>query len=261
YSKSGGLTYAVYVRKTDGSPAVLLGEGAAVALSPDGKWVVAQSPGSPAQLRLLPTGVGEAKVLTQDSINHAWARWFPDGKRILFSGNEPGRGVRLYTLDIASGKSQPVSPEGVAGTAFAISPDSRFVAAIGPDQKGYWYPLDGGTPKPIPGFLAGEQPIIFNGRGGLYVYQPGELPARVFLLDLQTGHRTLWRHLMRRPACTGITGRSPTYIWWMDLNRGGECENACLTPATAPGVPRVLACWPGTNHGASRVRRLVPASA
>ena len=38
YSKSGGLSYAVYVRKTDGSPAVLLGEGGAVSLSPDGKW-------------------------------------------------------------------------------------------------------------------------------------------------------------------------------------------------------------------------------
>jgi hypothetical protein len=74
YSKSGGLTYAVYVRKTDGSPAILLGEGAALALSPDGKWVVAQSPGSPAQLRLLPTGVGDAKLLTRDSINHTWAR-------------------------------------------------------------------------------------------------------------------------------------------------------------------------------------------
>ena len=196
YSKSGGLTYAVYVRKTDGSPAVLLGEGAAVALSPDGKWVVAQSPGSPAQLRLLPTGVGEAKVLTQDTINHTWARWFPDGKRILFSGNEPGRGVRLYTLDVTSGKAQPVSPEGVVGTAYAISPDSKFVAAIGPDQKGYLYPLEGGTTKPIPGFLAGEQPITFSGNGGLYVYQPGELPARVFLIDLRTGQRTLWRQLM-----------------------------------------------------------------
>ncbi|HLM81595.1 MAG TPA: protein kinase, partial [Terriglobales bacterium] len=29
YSKSGGLSYAVYIRKTDGSPAVLLGEGGA----------------------------------------------------------------------------------------------------------------------------------------------------------------------------------------------------------------------------------------
>jgi len=34
YSKSGGLSYAVYIRKTDGSPAILLGAGGAVSLSP-----------------------------------------------------------------------------------------------------------------------------------------------------------------------------------------------------------------------------------
>ncbi len=55
YSKSGGLTYAVYIRKTDGSPAVLLGEGGAVALSPDGKWAIAQTQESPSQFKLLPT--------------------------------------------------------------------------------------------------------------------------------------------------------------------------------------------------------------
>ena len=47
YSKSGGLSYAVYIRKTDGSPAVLLGEGGARALSPDGKWVITVTQGSP----------------------------------------------------------------------------------------------------------------------------------------------------------------------------------------------------------------------
>src|SRR5438309_1317258 len=77
YSKSGGLTYAVYLRKTDGSPAVLLGEGGAVALSPDGKWAIVQPQGSPTQLKLLPTGAGEPKDLTHDNINHTWARWFP----------------------------------------------------------------------------------------------------------------------------------------------------------------------------------------
>ena len=40
YSKTGGLSYAVYLRQTDGSPAILLGEGGATPLSPDGKWVV-----------------------------------------------------------------------------------------------------------------------------------------------------------------------------------------------------------------------------
>ncbi len=137
YSKSGGLSYAVYVRKTDGSPAVLLGEGGAVSLSPDGKSVVAQTQATPSQLRLLTTGAGEGKALTSDNINHAWAHWFPDGKRILFTGNEPGKGVRLYVLDVASGKNQAISAEGVNGTAFVISPDSQWVAGIGPDEKGY----------------------------------------------------------------------------------------------------------------------------
>lgn len=198
YSKSGGLSYAVYIRKTDGSPAVLLGEGGAVSLSPDGKSVIAQTQDAPSQLRLLTTGAGEAKELTKDNINHSWAHWFPDGKRILFSGNEPGgKGVRLYVYDPASGKSQPITAEGVNGTAFVISPDSQMVAGIGPDQKGYLYPVGGGEPRVIAGLNPGEQPITFGtDNSSLYIYQPGELPARVDRLDLRTGQRTLWKQLM-----------------------------------------------------------------
>jgi eukaryotic-like serine/threonine-protein kinase len=197
YSKSGGLSYAVYIRKTDGSPAVLLGEGGAVSLSPDGSSVVAQTQASPSQFRLLTTGAGEPKSLTHDNINHSWARWFPDGKRVLFSGNEPGKGVKLYVMDIGTGQSQPITGEGVNGTQFEISPDSQWVAGIGPDEKGYLYPVAGGDPKPIPGFNSGEQPITFSADAhSLYVYQPGELPASVYRINLQTGARTLWKQLM-----------------------------------------------------------------
>ncbi len=197
YSKSGGFTYGVYIRKTDGSPAVLLGEGGAVALSPDGRWAMVQTQGSPSQLKLIPTGAGQPRDLTNDKVNHHWARWFPDSKHILYSANEPEKGVRLYVHDMDSGKNQPISPEGVHGTAFTISSDSHWVAAIGPDQKGYLYPTAGGDPRPIPGYATGEQPITFStDNSSLYVYQPGELPARVDRLDLQTGKHTLWRQLM-----------------------------------------------------------------
>lgn len=197
YSKSGGLSYAVYIRKTDGSPAVLLGEGGAVALSPDGKSVIAQTQDSPSQLKLLTTGAGEAKELTKDNINHSWSRWFPDGKRILFTGNEQGKGVRLYVRDVASGKTDVITEEGVNGTQFVISPDSQWVAGVGPDQKGYLYPVGGGAPKPISGLNPGEEPITFSSDGSsLYIYQPGELPARVIRLDVRSGQRTLWKELM-----------------------------------------------------------------
>jgi len=197
YSKSGGLSYAVYLRKTDGSPAVLLGEGGAVALSPDGKSVISATQDSPSQLKLLTTGAGEPKDLTKDNINHNWAHWFPDGKHILWSANEPGKGVRLYVDDLTSGKTQAITPEGVNGTVFVMSPDSQWVAAIGPDGKGYLYPVAGGEPQGIRGINAGEQPITFTSDSrSLYVYQPGELPARVYHLDLQTGQRTFWKELM-----------------------------------------------------------------
>ena len=62
--EGGGAGYSVYIRKTDGSAAVRLGEGLAQALSPDGKWALTIVQ-SPPQLRLLPTGPGEAKDLTQ----------------------------------------------------------------------------------------------------------------------------------------------------------------------------------------------------
>ncbi|HYB53541.1 MAG TPA: protein kinase, partial [Thermoanaerobaculia bacterium] len=52
----GGGSQAVYLRKTDGSPAVRLGEGTAMALSPDGKSALARR-GS--QTVLLPTGAGQ----------------------------------------------------------------------------------------------------------------------------------------------------------------------------------------------------------
>ena len=212
YSKSGGLTYAVYIRKTDGSPAVLLGEGGAVALSPDGKWVIAQTQESPSQFRLLPTAAGEPRDLTKDNVNHSWAHWFPDGKRILFSADEPGKGVRFYIYDMASGKSKPISQEGVNGTAFALSPDSQEIAAIGPDEKGYLYPVAGGDPRPINGINQGEQPITWSGDGqSLYIYQPGELPARVYRLDLKSGKRTLWKELMPSDPA-GVENIGPIYM-------------------------------------------------
>ena len=197
YSKSSGLSYAVYLRKTDGSPAVLLGEGGARALSPDGKWAISVTQDSPRQLRLLTTGAGEPQDLTKDTINKGFARWFPDGKSILFSGNEPGKGVRLYVYEMASGRSQAITPEGVSATRFVIAPDSQWVAGIGPDQKGYLYPVAGGEPRTINGLNPGEQPITFSSDGrSLYIYQPGELPAQVDRLDLQTGQRTHWKQLM-----------------------------------------------------------------
>jgi serine/threonine protein kinase/Tol biopolymer transport system component len=197
FGKEGNFDYTVYLRKTDGSPAIRLGEGTAVALSPDGRWAISAPQTAPAQFTLLPTKAGETKPLTNDSINHNWARWLHDGHRFVFTGNEPGHGVRFYVQDSAGGKPQAVSPEGVNPSAFALSPDDKMVAGVGPDQKGYFYSLNGGEPRPIPGFTAGEEPINWSQDSRqLFIFQPGEMPARVSRLDVATGQKTPWRQLL-----------------------------------------------------------------
>ena len=195
--EAGGYNYAVFIRKTDGSPAVKLGPKLAVALSPDGKWVVSQTTTAPSQLVLLPTGPGDARPLTNDSLAHAWAHWMPDGRRLIFAGSEQGKGNRFYLLGLEGSPPKPISGEGVDALQFAISRDGHNVAGIGPDGKGYLYPVEGGDARPIPGFEEGEVPIAWTTDGkAMFVTRPGERPARIMRLDVTTGQRTLWKELM-----------------------------------------------------------------
>jgi Tol biopolymer transport system component/predicted Ser/Thr protein kinase len=193
--EGGGPKYAVYLRKTDGSPAVRLGEGTGVALSPDGKWAVARPNTAPAPMFLLPTGVGEAKPLSQDSINHVRVRWMADGKRIVFTGNEAGHGLRLYVQSVEEGKPRAFSPEGINST-FVLSPNGELVAAIGPDHKVYTYPVNGGEPRLVPGVEPNEAPTGWSSDGRtLFVFRYGEIPAQVVQIDVATGQRKPWKQL------------------------------------------------------------------
>lgn len=197
--EGGGLRYTGYLRQTDGSPAVRLAEGRAFALSADGRWVLSTTSDAVGKLVVLPTRAGEPQTLSGKPMNYVGARWFPDGKHFLFSGNEPDHGVRLYVQDLAGGKPLAISPEGTYGLAYLISPDGKEVAAVGPDQKGYLYPVGGGDPRLIPSLGAGELPVAWSSDGhSIFVYRSAELPAKVDLIELSSGRRTHWKEL--RPS-------------------------------------------------------------
>ena len=143
----GGPNYTVFVRDSDGSPPVRIGEGMGLAISPDAKWVITQ-PANGGALRMVPTGAGEARQLTHDNVNYQKARWLFGGKELLAIGVEPGHGARDYLITVSSGDSKAVTPEGVVGVI--PGPDGRSTAVLGPDGKWGILPLDGGGLRPIP---------------------------------------------------------------------------------------------------------------
>ena len=152
-----------------------------------------------------PTGAGEPRPLAQEGLTVLTADWMPDGKRIVFSASEPGRGVRIYVRDFAGGKPRPLTPEGYRMLRHGVSPDGRFIIATGPDQRIYLYPVAGGEPKPLPGSAPGDIPDRWTTDSRfVYVHRRDELPVRVHLLDVTTGEKKLWKELMPADAA-GVT--------------------------------------------------------
>ena len=199
----GGPNYTVFLRDTDGSPPVRMGEGLAEALSPDAKWAITKPPkGGP--LNLVPTGAGESRQLTHDAISYDAVRWFLDGKRLLAVGIEAGHGARDYLIDLSNGDSKPITPEGTAGRR--LSPDESSTVVLGPDGKWGIWPLAGGGIHLIPGLDSNYNVTGWSPDGG-WVYaissRRGNQAAMVYRVNTVTGKMELWRTFGSEVAAAG----------------------------------------------------------
>jgi dipeptidyl aminopeptidase/acylaminoacyl peptidase len=198
--EAGGANYTVFIRKADHSPVVRLGEGNAMAISPDGKWALSMSPAPNSPFVLLPTGTGEHKTIQTGGLApEQAATWLPDSGSLVYAASEPGHRARLYVQAIDAQKGKAITPEGVgiALPGFAVSADGKSVAAIGADGKGALFPIDGGEPRSFGGVEPGEFPLRFTPDGKtIYLWKRGEVPARVTRLDVATGNREPWKSLI-----------------------------------------------------------------
>ncbi len=203
----GSSPQSVYLRKLDGSPAVRLGKGSGMALSADGKWVLSGM--DPSGLMLMPTGAGEPRKIDSGPIELVWGQWFPDGKRLLLFGREPGRPNRAYIKDFPEGPLRPFSEEG--WSPGLISPDGRQVLILGPWKSGEKYPacalfpVDGGSPRP--GIACPSGIDRFSSDGRTLFIQEGA--PRIYRYDPFTGRRQLWKEIVPSdPAGVTLMGRT-----------------------------------------------------
>jgi Tol biopolymer transport system component len=190
----------VYLRRVDGSPPKRLADRFAWALSPDGRFVLANARPDP-QIFLIPTGPGQQRLIETPGLRYGGRMgFFPDSRRIWFMAEDPVHGRRVWVQDLGGGKPRALTPPVVLPV---LSRDGRFLCARAADGAWYLYPMETGETRKVVGLLPGEEAIQWTADGKrLYVrsadeLRPGEptLTTRVYHVDPRTGDRELWKEI------------------------------------------------------------------
>ena len=114
----------------------------------------------------------EARPIGATGMHYDRIEWFPDGQRLLVTGNDPGRRVRAFIQDVNGGNL---------------------------------IPADGGVPKIVAGVEARESVIRWSADGRFLFLRRSEEPSAVKIerLDIASGRKETWREL-RTPDPVGV---------------------------------------------------------
>ena len=182
--------YASIVRKTDGSPAVKLGDGWVSDFTPDEQWVVTVVPSTPPQLRLYPVGAGETRRLdfgAFEALSDAHV-WGPGADSTLACGTMSGHVPRCYLRTTSTATWRPVTDDG-ADHAF-VSPDGHLVLTTSPDGSNRLYDLRAGSGRPVHGLRATDRVLRWSPDGkALWVWQTDTLSVVIERVDIATDQR------------------------------------------------------------------------
>jgi Tol biopolymer transport system component len=221
-----GRNPALYLRKSDGSPAVRLGNCSRPALSPDGKEVICiHAEGKASNLLLLPVGAGESRQLPNEGFRYERVEWLPDGQSVLFSGVQ-GNGAppRSFIQKVSGGAAEAVTAAGT--TVHGVSPDGK--SAVGIHEGGiYLHRLDKEVSQRLAAAEAEEFALRWSadGRSLFTAVRRGATGFQVFRVDVAGGRKSLWKEL-KPPDPVGVTmfslvvapdGNSYAYSYQRDM--------------------------------------------
>lgn len=203
----------VFIRTTDGAPAVRIGEGRARGnpISPDGEWL-AIAVGDPPHLEVVPVGVGEPRIVHCDLIELSAWQFHPDMKRLIVLGNFAGESKQLFEVPIDdASKSRAITSGLTLAGSFALSHDGTLIAA-GSDHRVMIIPFDGGEPRPLQGCSAGDVPLEWSPDDkALFVSERGQASLKIYRIDIASGERHEWLPI-RPDDPAGILDIMPVHV-------------------------------------------------
>jgi Tol biopolymer transport system component len=205
--EASGPKGSIYLRKTDGTPPVRLGDGVAFGFSPDGRWVSGYSSRETSDRRflLMPAGAGEeveVRIPELKDQRGLVVGWLPGNQHYLVWGVMPGgKPWQLFSWNAATRQLRPLTRDGLRDTISLVSPDGSKFLAAGKDSRWAVYPMDGGEPKPAEGIHEHDSPIGWRSDGRtLFVatHRDENKSIPVSIVDVETGMRSEWKVIQPR---------------------------------------------------------------
>jgi hypothetical protein len=174
---------------------------------------------SPPDFVLLPTGVGQQRALPTGNVSPNFGQFFPDSKRLVFDGHEPGHASRVYLMDLDGGQPHAITPEGFSLRGRSLSPDGKRIALVSGDGIALGS-VDGGEPQLVRGSQPGDLPLGWTKDGqGLLTGTRSETSCPVSRLTIETGAKTPWKSFSASDvagvvgaACPLLAGDEEHYV-------------------------------------------------
>jgi Tol biopolymer transport system component len=195
---TGGV-HGVYLRSTDGAPAIRLADGICSYLSPDGRWALAGDHRRPGILRMVPTGAGATRTIDFGDFAIGFADWVPNREQLVLTGAEPGDSRRLWLYDLETGTRRRIGDDAVGGVMAKTSPDGRLVVfrngagsiQVVEIETGRAHDIGVSDPSMRPAGWTADSKSVF-------VFHGGAIPARVLRVDVVTADAEPWMEI--RPS-------------------------------------------------------------
>ena len=178
-------------------------------------------------LVLLPTGAGELRSLPAGGLtDFYWARWFPDGRRVLIVGEDAAHAPGSYIQHLDTGRLEPIAQKGQL--AVLVSPEGGRVLLNDPLEGFLVWPLDGASPSALRGLDSRYWPIQWSADGqSLFVKGPEDARVRIHRFHLPTGRMEPMKDLApadpsgvvgiatgRGELAVTRDGRSSVFTYW-----------------------------------------------
>ena len=192
--EAGTRAGGVYLRALDGSPAVRLADGAAIAFSEDGRWALARSVGTPERYSIVPSSAGQPIAVDLGGAGLVAAVFLPGAEpRLLATIGESADRGEVAIVTAKGLRKLGVSP-GFNELAVAVAPGGgAFAYRTGPREMAICQLENPGCRKiSLP---TDQAPIQWSADGRfLYLRRFGfaVIPVPIERYEIATGARTDW---------------------------------------------------------------------